>query len=104
MADMIPFPRVCGTPVSHDPQKIANMAGASAELTEDRGCSAYLNRPCRSPAELERMLAGREAREVLANHIGVIDSMTPDQRAAIAGHDGPETVGRADTTAAREGV
>jgi len=61
MADLIPFPRLAphGKPV--DSQRMANMTHYVAERMEPcRATSEYLNRPCRSVAELEAMLWVRE--------------------------------------------
>lgn len=56
MADLIPFPRL-GERRPRSAQFIAEFIHELAELSEPcRATSEYLNRPCRSPAELEAML------------------------------------------------
>ena len=59
MADLIAFPRL-GEHRPRSAQFIAEFVGELAELSEPcRATSDYLNRPCRSPAELEAMLRAR---------------------------------------------
>jgi len=59
MADLIPFPRVIPEAPGYrwNEEHVAEVAQALAERREPcRATSDYLNRPCRSPAELEAML------------------------------------------------
>mgnify|MGYP000855309559 CR=1 FL=1 len=56
MADLIPFPREWRTTFGPHWQVVANIVHMVAEKQEVRATSEYLNRPCRSPAELEAML------------------------------------------------
>lgn len=60
--NLIPFRRLApnGRPV--DAQRMANMTHYVAERMEPcRATSEYLNRPCRSPAELEALLRAQAA-------------------------------------------
>ena len=62
MADLIliPFPRLLGDGHRYRPDFVADVIHYIAEHREPcRATSEYLNRPCRSVAELEAMLRAR---------------------------------------------